>query len=144
MVDRRTIDVATPAGGWGAPWPNVAEIEAVLSHDKWTLVGGLMSQLHGIHAGIDAVRPTNDVDIVLHVETTRRVAAARAMRWTIRYTSRRATGLPVSGRWMRGPVLRSPRHVSRTRRTGTVIGIVAGLLPLPTRCRTRCPRSVSA
>lgn len=41
----------------------------------WTLVGGLMVQLHGIHAGVDAVRPTNDVDIVLHVETTRGVAS---------------------------------------------------------------------
>lgn len=81
MSDRPTIDVATPAGGWGAPWPNVAEIEAVLSHDKWTLVGGLMAQLHGVNAGIDAVRPTNDVDIVLHVETTRGVASdtARAL-----------------------------------------------------------------
>ena len=32
----------------------------------------------------------------------------------------------------------------RTRSTGIVIGMVAGLLPFPTRCRTRCPRSVSA
>lgn len=81
MTDRPTIEVATPAGGWGEPWPNVAEIEAVLPHDKWTLVGGLMAQLHGIHAGMDAVRPTNDVDIVLHVETTRGIAseAARAL-----------------------------------------------------------------
>lgn len=78
VADRTTIDVATPAGGWGAPWPNVAEIEAVLSHDKWTLVGGLMAQLYGIHAGIDAVRPTNDVDIVLHVETTRGIASETA------------------------------------------------------------------
>lgn len=81
MVDRPTIDVATPAAGWGPPWPNVAEIEEVLPYDKWTLVGGLMAQLHGIHAGIDAVRPTNDVDIVLHVETARGIAseAARAL-----------------------------------------------------------------
>ena len=78
MTDRPTIDVATPTGGWGAPWPNVAEIEAVLPHDKWTLVGGLMAQLHGIHAGIEAVRPTNDIDIVLHVETTRGVASETA------------------------------------------------------------------
>ena len=34
-----------------------------------------MTQLHGIHRGIDALRPTNDVDIVLHVETTRGVAS---------------------------------------------------------------------
>lgn len=81
MADRSTIDVPSPPGGWGAPWPNVAEIEAVLDHQKWTLVGGLMAQLHGINRGIDALRPTNDVDIVLHVETTRGVAseAGRAL-----------------------------------------------------------------
>jgi hypothetical protein len=28
-----------------------------------------MTQLHGIHRGIDTLRPANDVDIVLHVET---------------------------------------------------------------------------
>lgn len=78
MADRPAIDVPSPPGGWGAPWPNVAEIEAVLSHEKWTLVGGLMTQLHGIHRGIDTLRPTNDVDIVLHVETTRGVAAETA------------------------------------------------------------------
>lgn len=78
MADRPTIEVATPPGGWGAPWPNVAEIEAVLPHGGWTLVGGLMAQLHGIHRGIDTLRPTNDVDIVLHVETTRGIAAATA------------------------------------------------------------------
>ncbi|MBZ2195571.1 hypothetical protein [Occultella gossypii] len=78
MADRLTIDVPSPVGGWGAPWPNVAEIEAVLPHEKWTLVGGLMAQLHAIHRGVDAIRPTNDVDIVLHVETTRGIAAEAA------------------------------------------------------------------
>lgn len=78
MAERSTVEVPSPGGGWGAPWPNVAEIEAVLTHEKWTLVGGLMAQLHAIHRGIDAIRPTNDVDIVLHVETTRGVAAEAA------------------------------------------------------------------
>ena len=78
VADRETIDVPSPLGGWGSPWPNVAEIEAVLPHESWTLVGGLMTQLHGIRAGIGVVRPTNDVDIVLHVETTRGVAATTA------------------------------------------------------------------
>ena len=78
MVDRPTIDVPSPPGGWGEPWPNVAEIEVVLPHHRWTLVGGLMTQLHAIHRGVDAIRPTNDVDIVLHVETTRGVAAQTA------------------------------------------------------------------
>lgn len=79
VADRLTIDVPGPPGGWGAPWPNVAEIEAVLPHEKWTLVGGLMTQLHGIHCGIDTLRPTSDVDIVLHVETSRGVAAETAL-----------------------------------------------------------------
>lgn len=78
MADRPTIDVPSPAGGWGAPWPNVAEIEVVLAREKWTLVGGLMAQLHAIRRGVDVLRPTNDVDIILHVETTRGVAAAAA------------------------------------------------------------------
>jgi hypothetical protein len=68
---RSVIDVATPAGGWAYPWPNVAEIEAELPHTHWTLIGGLMVQLHAINRGLAVVRPTNDVDIVVHVETGR-------------------------------------------------------------------------
>lgn len=79
MTDRLTIDVAAPPGGWAAPWPNVAEIETVLPHEMWTLVGGLMAQLHGIHRGIDALRPTRDVDMVLHIETTRGLASKAAL-----------------------------------------------------------------
>jgi hypothetical protein len=37
-----------------------------------------MAQLHCIHRGLNVIRPTNDVDIVLHVETTRGVADAAA------------------------------------------------------------------
>ena len=78
MTDRPTITIPTPPGGWLTPWPNVAEIAATLPHTAWTLVGGLMTQLHTIHHGLDVVRPTNDVDIVLHVETTRSLAAQAA------------------------------------------------------------------
>ncbi|GAA3534425.1 hypothetical protein AFL01nite_06300 [Aeromicrobium flavum] len=73
--ERPTIDVTAGAGGWPDPWPNVAEIADVLPTDRWTLVGGLMTQLHAIHHGLGVVRPTNDVDIVLHVETSRGVAS---------------------------------------------------------------------
>lgn len=71
LVRRPTYNVKAPAGGWGYPWPNVAELARVLPTDRWTLIGGLMTQLHAIHAGINAVRPTNDVDIALHIETAR-------------------------------------------------------------------------
>lgn len=70
MSDLRPT-ISAPPGGWGHPWPNVAEIESVLSHEVWTLIGGLMVQLHALHHGVASVRPTNDVDIVVHVETGR-------------------------------------------------------------------------
>lgn len=75
---RPTIDVKAAVGEWSYPWPNVAELARVLPSDRWTLIGGLMTQLHAIHHGIDAVRPTNDVDIVLHIETARGTPNATA------------------------------------------------------------------
>ena len=75
---RSTIEVAAAPGGWPAPWPNVAELTTVLPADRWTLVGGLMTQLHAVHHGLGVVRPTNDVDIVLHIETSRGVPNATA------------------------------------------------------------------
>ena len=65
----------TPAGGWGRPWPDVAELAAAVPVSTWTLIGGLMVQLHGVAAGLPVVRPTNDVDVLLHVETGRGRAA---------------------------------------------------------------------
>jgi hypothetical protein len=65
----------TPAGGWGRPWPDVAELAAAVPPAAWTLIGGLMVQLHAVAAGLPVVRPTNDVDVLLHVETGRGRAA---------------------------------------------------------------------
>lgn len=78
MTRRDTIDVAAAPGGWPAPWPSVAELAEALPAESWTLVGGLMTQLHSIHHGLGIVRPTNDVDIVLHIETQRGVPGAVA------------------------------------------------------------------
>ena len=78
LETRPTIDVRAAVGRWPYPWPNVSEIARVLPSDRWTLIGGLMTQLHAIHHGIDAVRPTNDVDIVLHIETARGTPNATA------------------------------------------------------------------
>lgn len=78
LPDRPTIDVEAAPGGWPTPWPNVAELCSVLPSEKWTLVGGLMVQLHAVHHRLGVVRPTNDVDIVLHVETSRGVPAQTA------------------------------------------------------------------
>lgn len=74
---RETLDVRAGLGGWPTPWPNVEELAAVLPTERWTLVGGLMTQVHSIHRGLGVVRPTNDVDIVtsgprdrdMHIDT---------------------------------------------------------------------------
>lgn len=79
MTDERpAITVAAPLGGWPRPWSSVAELADVLPCGSWTLVGGLMTQLHTVHHGVGVVRPTNDVDIVLHIETGRGVPNAVA------------------------------------------------------------------
>lgn len=79
-ADRPTLDISAAPGGWPAPWPSVTELADALPAGSWTLVGGLMTQLHTVHHGLGIVRPTNDVDIVLHIETKRgvpnKVAAA--------------------------------------------------------------------
>ena len=77
-VERPTIDIAAAPGGWPHPWPNVAELARALPGDRWTLIGGLMTQLHTVHRGIGITRPTNDVDIALHIETDRGVPDATA------------------------------------------------------------------
>ena len=77
-AERPTVDIAAAPGGWPHPWPNVAELARALPSDKWTLIGGLMTQLHTIHRGIGITRPTNDVDIALHIETGRGVPAITA------------------------------------------------------------------
>lgn len=66
---RKTVSVMIPPGGWAAPWPQCLELAHALDTSKWTLVGGLMVQLHAAVANLPMVRPTADVDVVLHVET---------------------------------------------------------------------------
>lgn len=72
-TDRPSIEVTAAPGGWPDPWPSVAELAEALPAESWTLVGGLVTQLHTIHHGLGIVRPTHDVDIVLHIETMRGV-----------------------------------------------------------------------
>ncbi len=64
----RAILIEEPAGGWFVPWPNVFELSRALPADHWMLVGGLMVQAHAMAHGIDAVRPTEDLDVLLHVD----------------------------------------------------------------------------
>ena len=68
MTERRIVDVLTPSYGWGHPWPNAFEIAGVFPTEHWTLVGGLMVQIHSLVSGISIVRPTDDLDMLLHIE----------------------------------------------------------------------------
>ena len=67
----------------------------MVPHKAWTLIGGLMVQLHAIAAGFPVVRPTNDVDVLLHVETGRgRAVQVAAALEGLGYRLRRAS-IPV-------------------------------------------------
>lgn len=58
-----------PPGGWAPPWQQCIELARAIPSAEWTLVGGLMVQLHAVVAGVAFSRSTSDVDIVVHVET---------------------------------------------------------------------------
>ena len=67
MTDRpiRDLDIAF---AWTRPWVNLAEIAERIDHTRWTLFGGLMVQLHVLASGKDIIRPTRDVDMLVHIE----------------------------------------------------------------------------
>ena len=66
---RPLLRLDDPVGGWHRPWPQAFEIARALPPGSWTLVGGLMVQLHALLAGLQPSRPTTDVDAALHLET---------------------------------------------------------------------------
>ncbi|MFC9897617.1 hypothetical protein ACFVMC_28335 [Nocardia sp. NPDC127579] len=47
----------------------MTELVSVFPGDLWTLVGGLMVQIHAAHANLPIHRATIDIDMVLHIET---------------------------------------------------------------------------
>lgn len=68
MTNLRRRRVTTPQHGWDHPWPNAFELARVFPADRWTLVGGLMVQAHTIAHGITLTSPTQDLDMLLHIE----------------------------------------------------------------------------
>ncbi len=76
MTDNvRTAILPTPSAGWFHPWPNVFELAGVMPTSEWTLVGGLMAQAHALVNGIEVVRPTEDLDVLLHIEISAAVVS---------------------------------------------------------------------
>jgi hypothetical protein len=64
----RRVEVPAPPHGWDYPWSNAFEVAAVFPVDRWTLVGGLMVQAHALAHGINVIRPTSDLDMLLHIK----------------------------------------------------------------------------
>lgn len=69
MTTRPLITVPEPPTGWVNPWPDAFEVADALAPSSWTLVGGLMVQLHAVIARVAVPRATSDVDAALHLET---------------------------------------------------------------------------
>lgn len=59
-----TVDTRT----WGFPWPGVLELARAVPCAYWSLVGGLMVQMHCRANNDPDVRATNDIDTLAHVE----------------------------------------------------------------------------
>lgn len=66
--ERRRVALGAPLQGWTHPWPNLFELARVLPSDRWTLVGGVMVQGHALAHGVPITRPTDDLDVLLHIE----------------------------------------------------------------------------
>lgn len=67
---RRLIwELQQPVAELPDPWPQLPALASRLPHGTWTLIGGLMVQARLLHAGLAIARPTDDVDLLLHIET---------------------------------------------------------------------------
>ena len=62
------------------PYALLAEVASVLDPEGWILVGGLMVHCHAQRAGMVNVRPTDDADIVVELQTHNYSAHAHALR----------------------------------------------------------------
>lgn len=110
------------------PWPLAFELASALPKGSWVLVGGLMVHIHALRAGLVAMRPTSDVDLLLNVATTSVGEIGRAITDRGFETVEPSRGIPVHRftrgeevvdvmvarnvraptRWMQRPLLRSP------------------------------------
>lgn len=79
---RPVVRVPSPVGGWEPPWPSLFELAGRLPNEGWMLIGGLMVQAHARAAGIETIRPTHDVDVIVlvHLDPDPFVETINAMR----------------------------------------------------------------
>lgn len=78
VTEQRRLTVPTPDLGWDYPWPNLFEVARAFPPANWVLVGGLMVQAHAMAHGVPVNRPTEDLDLLLHIELVADVASEAA------------------------------------------------------------------
>lgn len=61
------------------PYALLAEVATAIDADNWILVGGLMVHCHAERSGIMHTRPTDDVDIVVELQTQSYATHAQAL-----------------------------------------------------------------
>lgn len=69
MTERERWRIVAPGEGKLPPWPLVAEFADHVPSSNWTLIGGVMVQIHALRSSLQIVRPTDDVDAIVHLET---------------------------------------------------------------------------
>jgi hypothetical protein len=117
------FDVPTPPGGWTRPWTTVIEVAGAIGPRGWLLVGGLMAQAHARAHGIDQLRPTDDVDLLVDIQAER--SSLEAVRRSL---------IEIGFRLKEPGWLKSPAH-RLTRGDDIVDVLVADHLPVRLRPR---------
>lgn len=61
-------EITLTGSAWPFPWPEVFELAEAVPCKHWSLIGGLMVQLHCYASAIEPPRPTSDIDALAHIE----------------------------------------------------------------------------
>jgi len=62
-------ELVIPTEGWPPPWPLLLEVAEFTDRTAWTIVGGMMVQIHAELADVLPIRATVDIDLLLHLMT---------------------------------------------------------------------------
>lgn len=73
------IELPPLEGPEASAWSFLLDLAAA-THERWTLVGGLMVRLHCYEAGVAPPRQTADVDVLVDISTARRRSLERLSR----------------------------------------------------------------
>lgn len=110
VADRRAPIRIAPDGVEAAGlWSDLGRLATLVLPEGWTLVGGLMVQLHAYEAGETGVRATTDIDILGDARqqaVIERIADALGRDGFVLESP--SPGDRVSHRWRRGELIEDP------------------------------------